>query len=203
VIAMNGYDALVSQLEARGDTPEKRAAMRTLYAAGEDAKPALVAGLDHPAWRVRHGCLRVLDHAVVDDATRVRVVRALSDPHRKVRQSAIHLLGCEVCKPAGFCGIDGVDIDGVHLKAVAADRSRRVRKAAIGHFMWQRGPIEPRVEAAMRAVIEGDDDIELRKRAAHVLAFPEMSTYAGSAPERYAQLLQRVDVLLGAAPDLP
>ena len=43
---MNGYDALVSQLEARGDTPEKRAAMRTLYAAGEDAKPALVAGLD-------------------------------------------------------------------------------------------------------------------------------------------------------------
>jgi hypothetical protein len=194
---MNDYTALVLQLEARGDTPEKRAAMAALFTAGEKAKPALVAGLDHPAWRVRHGCLRVLDHAEVDDQTRARVVRALADPHRKVRRAAIHLLGCEPCKPAGFCGIDGVDIDGVHLEAVTSDKSRQVRLAAMTRFMWQRAPLDDRVVATMESVIADESDAAVRRRAAHILAFPDAWTQGRNLRDRQAKLSDRMNSLLG------
>jgi hypothetical protein len=193
---MNDYEGLVLQLELKGEMPEKQAAVEALRAAGERAKPALLSGLDHPAWRVRHGCLLLLDHTVVDDETRLRVVRALHDPHRKVRRAAIHLLGCERCKPEGFCGIEGVDIDAVYLDAAASDRSRRVRYAAMGRFMWQLQPLEPRVASTMQAVIDEDADADLRRRAAHVLAFPDVYGSSASRSDRQEQMRERVDALL-------
>jgi hypothetical protein len=79
------YDELVLELERVEDKDRTIAALR---AGGEDAKPAMLRGMRHPAWRVRHGCLRVLDHTIVDGPTRLAVLKALDDPHRKVRQAA-------------------------------------------------------------------------------------------------------------------
>jgi hypothetical protein len=193
---MNDYEALVLQLDAPGDTPEKHATIVALREAVEDAKPALLAGLDHPAWRVRHGCLVVLDHTDVDEETLARTVRALSDPHRKVRRAAMHLLGCARCKPEGFTGIEGVDLEGIYLSAAASDRSRRVRYTAMGKFMFRRQPLEPRVASTMRAVIDEHGDDELRTRAAKVLAFPEVWANAQTSNERREQFERRVDAFL-------
>lgn len=193
---MNVYETLVAQLEAKGGSPEKEAAVMALREAGEQAKPALLSGLDHAAWRVRHGCLRVLDHTEVDDETRERVVRSLTDPHRRVRRAAMHLLGCEPCKPEGFCGLDGVDIDGAYLHAAASDRSRHVRYVAMVHFMWQREPLEPRVASAMRTIIDEEDDTDLRERAALILAFPDAYANSTSRSERAEKVQQRVAALL-------
>src|SRR5919198_61154 len=95
------YEDLVAQLEQVEGTDETVMALR---AGGEDAKPALLRGLEHPSYRVRRGCLRVLDHTIIDDPTRLAVLKALDDPHRKVRSAALHVLGCEACKPEGYCG---------------------------------------------------------------------------------------------------
>lgn len=195
VDAVTDYEALVRQLES-ADT--KRPAMMALRAAREDAKPALLKGLAHPAWRVRHGVLRVLDHAIVDDATRLHVVAALKDPHRKVRQAALHLLGCEACKPDGFCGIEGVDIDGVYVDMVNSDRSRRVRRAAMVRFMWHGEPLEQRVVDAATAALVREDD-ELRTRAARILAYPAAHSLELSPAERRARYEEEVNALLVSA----
>ena len=81
------YKALVLQLERVEGTEQTILALR---AAGEDAKPALLEGMRHPSYRVRRGCLLVLDHSIIDDAIRLVVLHALEDPHRKVRTAALH-----------------------------------------------------------------------------------------------------------------
>src|SRR4051812_36725938 len=93
------YDDLVAKL---AEVDGKDETITALRAGGERAKPALLRGMQHPAWRVRHGCLRVLDHTIIDDVTRLAVVKAIEDPHRKVRRAAHHLLGCNACKPEGY-----------------------------------------------------------------------------------------------------
>lgn len=164
------YDDLVGKLE---QVEGKEQVILALRAGGEDAKPALLRGMHHPAWRVRQGCLRVLDHTIVDDATRRVVLDALGDPHRKVRGAALHVLGCEVCKPEGYCGIEGVDIEATYLDIARHDRSRRVRQSAISSLMW-RSALDDRVVDAMREVLASDADDDLRRRAAWVLAYPEI-----------------------------
>jgi HEAT repeat protein len=185
------YDELVTQLEQVDGKEQTIMALRT---GGEDAKPALLRGLSHPAWRVRNGCLRVLDHTVVDDATRVAVVRALDDPHRKVRRAAVHLLGCEVCKPAGYCGIEGVDLEAVHLDLVMRDRSGAVRRSAMGHFMWK-SALSDRVTTAMRELVAGDTDEGVRRRAASALAYPSIASMPKGAA-RAAKYTETAEALL-------
>ena len=129
--ATSKYEALVLQLEQVEGTEHT---IQVLRAAGEDATPALLAGMRHPSYRVRRGCLLVLDHSIIDDPTRLVVLQALNDPNRKVRTAALHVLACEVCKPEGYCGIEGVDLDAVYLEHARNDPSRRVRRSAIGAF---------------------------------------------------------------------
>jgi hypothetical protein len=189
---MRDYDVFVEQLDLRGENPVREDAIRRLREAGEVAKPALFLGLGHPAWRVRHGCLRVLDHTIVDDETRRRVVTALGDPHRKVRIAAMHLLGCEACKPDGFCDLEGVDIDGIYLHMIETDPSLRVRRSAVARFMWGTQPLEGRVRSVMSAVLNTSPDQDLRRRSRFVLAWEEAfldgpSVNAGIA--RFRELL--------------
>lgn len=186
------YDDLVLMLEQVDGKDETLARLR---AGGEGAKPALLRGMRHPSWRVRHGCLRALDHTIVDDPTRRVVLAALEDPHRKVRQAALHVLGCEVCKPEGYCGIEGVDIDATYLAIVRHDPSRRVKRSAIASLMW-RSTLDDRVVAAMRDVLATDDD-DLRRRAACVLAYPEIVEITEPA-RRHAELDEKVQALLSA-----
>src|SRR5438270_8964643 len=158
------YDDLVAQLAEVDGRDETIKALRT---GGEDAKPALLIGMQHPAWRVRHGCLLVLDHTTVDDTTRLVVLKATKDPHRKVRRAAHHLLRCEACKPERYCGIEGVDLDELALDAVLHDRSRRVRRPAMVAFMW-RSTLDDLVAEAMQEALAVEDDDDLRERAAKV-----------------------------------
>ena len=189
------YDDLVLKLEQVDGKDETIARLR---AGGEDAKPALLHGMGHPSWRVRHGCLRVLDHTIVDDPTRRVVLAALDDPHRKVRQAALHVLGCEVCKPEGYCGIEGVDIEGTYLGIARHDPSRRVRRSAIATLMW-RSTLDDRVVAAMREVLATEDDDDLRRRAAWVLVWPEIVDITEPA-RRSAAVTDKVEALLSQLP---
>ena len=187
------YDELVLQLQTAEGKAQTIAELR---AAGEDAKPALLRGLKHPAWRARHGCLQVLDHTIVDDPTRVAVLKALEDPHRKVRRAALHVLGCEACKPEGYCGIEGVDLEAVVLEVARKDASKSMRRRAINAFMW-RSSLDEDVADAMRHLLYTDESDEIRERAAHVLAYPAI----GGAPktaERRARFRETVEALLKA-----
>lgn len=170
---MTDFSVLVEDLDVRGESPVRRRAMSQLRAGGEAAKPALFRGLTRPAWRVRHGCLRVLDHTIVDDETRLRVVATLADRHRKVRIAAMHVLGCEACKPAGFCGLEGVDIDGIYLRMIDSDPSLRVRRGAMSRFMWSSQPLQDRVRLSMVDVLHTGPDEDMRRRAWFVLAWED------------------------------
>jgi hypothetical protein len=185
------YAALVLQLEQVEGTEQTILALR---AAGEDAKPALLEGMRHPSYRVRRGCLLVLDHSIIDDATRLVVLHALEDPHRKVRTAALHVLGCEVCKPEGYCGIEGVDLDVVYLEHARVDRSRRVRRSAMGAFR-RRPALAEEVAEAMRNVLKADEDDDLREQAAKVLAYPAIAAMPPS-PQRHARFVETVQSFL-------
>lgn len=162
------YDNLVRQLE---QVEGKEETVQALRAGGEAAKPALLRGLEHPCYRVRHGCLLALDHGIIDDPVRVAILKALDDPNRKVRRAALHVLGCEACKPEGYCGIEGVDLEAISLELARRDPSQRVRRSAIGTFQW-RTTLEDHVADVMREAIASDWSYQVRKRAAMALAFP-------------------------------
>ena len=189
------YDELVERLEQVEGKHDTIAALR---AGGEDAKPALLRGMQHPAWRVRHGCLRVLDHTIVDDPTRRVVLRALDDPHRKVRRAALHVLGCEVCKPEGYCGIEGVDLEATYLDTSLNDRSGRVQSSALAHFMW-RSTLDDAVVDGMRAVLASDANHDVRRRAAAVLAFPDIAAMPKSRERRERYVARIEELLAGSA----
>src|SRR4051794_12751276 len=148
----------------------------------------------HPSYRVRRGCLLVLDHSIIDDATRLVVLHALEDPHRKVRTAALHVLACEVCKPDGYCGIEGVDLDAIHLEQARHDRSRRVRRSAMAAFRW-RSDLDEEVAEEMRNVLKSEEDDDLRAQAAKVLAYPEIAAMPPS-PERHARFVETVQSFL-------
>lgn len=191
--ATSQYEALVLELEQVEGAEQRILALR---AAGEEAKPALLAGMRHPSYRVRRGCLLVLDHSVIDDATRLVVLHALEDPHRKVRTAALHVLGCEVCKPEGYCGIEGVDLDAVYLEHAGCDRSRRVRRSAIGAFR-RRPALDEEVADLMRRVLMAEEDDDLREQAAKVLAYSEIAAMPPS-PERHTRFVETVQSFLRA-----
>ena len=184
------YDDLVERLD---QVDGKHDTISALRAGGEDAKPALLRGLQHPAWRVRPGCLRELDHTIVDDPTRRAVLQGLDDPHRKVRRAALHVLGCEVCKPEGYCGIEGVDLEATYLDTAVNDRSGRVQSSALAHFMW-RSTLDEAVVDGMHAVLASDANHEVRRRAAAVLAFPHIAAMPKSRErrERYAAMIDEL-----------
>ena len=191
--ATSQHEALVLQLEQVEGTEETILALR---AAGEDAKPALLDGMRHRSYRVRRGCLLVLDHSVIDDATRLVVLQALDDPHRKVRTAALHVLGCEVCKPEGYCGIEGVDLDAVYLEHACDDRSRRVRRSAMGAFR-RRPALDEEVADAMRNALTTEEHDAIREQAAKLLAYPEIAAMPPS-PERHARFVETVQSFLRA-----
>ena len=170
----------------RQDGPAARwQAVLELRAEGEAAKPLLFAGLEHPAWRVRYLCLRVLDHTIVDDDTRLRVVESLGDPHRKVRRAALHVLGCEPCKPEGFCGIEGIDVDDLYLTMIEHDRSALVRGWAAKLFLW-RADLPEAVSVRLRGALETETNDAVRLQIGRVLVWPEVY---GDGTSRYVDRL--------------
>lgn len=179
------FDTMVARFNRQEGLPARWQAMLELRAEGEAAKPLLFAGLEHPAWRVRYVCLRVLDHTVVDDETRRRVVGALHDPHRKVRRAALHVLGCEPCKPEGFCGIEGIDLDDLYLTMVERDRSALVRGRAVKMFLWKE-ELPAAATARLHRALDTETNVAVRLQIGRVLAWPEIF---GDGTSRYADRL--------------
>jgi hypothetical protein len=190
------FETMVARFNREDGLTARHEAMMELRAEGESAKRLLFSGLEHPAWRVRYICLRVLDHTVVDDETRRRVVVALRDPHRKVRRAALHLLGCEACKPEGFCGVEGIDLDALYLDVIEHDRSALVRYHAVALFMFKESLSQAGADR-LRTALATETNGGVRLRIARALLWPEIY---GDGTSRYVDWLDeynsRVDELL-------
>ena len=63
----------------------------------DDARAALIAGLDHANPTVRWWCLQLLDHVGAEPCFEP-ILRALDDPVPRVRAMALHALECECCR---------------------------------------------------------------------------------------------------------
>ena len=193
------FETMVARFNRQDGLTARWEAMLELRAEGEAAKPLLFAGLEHPAWRVRYICLRVLDHTIVDDDTRVRVVEALNDPHRKVRRAALHVLGCEACKPEGFCGIEGIDVDELYLTMAERDRSALVRGWAVKMFLWK-SELPEAVTVRLQHALDTETNDAVRLQIGRALAWPEIF---GDGTSRYVDRLEqynaRVQELMTAA----
>lgn len=94
----------------------------------QDAKEALLRGLEHPSPAVRYNCLALLDH-LPDEEALAAVVPLLDDPVPRVRRIAVHALGCVACKPGADVAL-GADVLAKVAVMSANDVSARVRVEA-------------------------------------------------------------------------
>ncbi|HVX47110.1 MAG TPA: HEAT repeat domain-containing protein [Mycobacteriales bacterium] len=131
-------------------------------------KAHLLDAVSHPDPKVRHYACRLLDHHELDADVAHRMVMAMSDPNRKVRNAALHTLGCEGCKPAGAENFP-VDVIGLQVRSLRSDASLRVRRSAASSLMFQ-NPMEARVRRAFHRVLRDETDPELRAKAARAVA---------------------------------
>lgn len=149
------------------DTNVSGAAFGALLARGATASlPALIHGLDsHASGRVRAACALLMDH-LADARCVAPLTRAIkSDPIEAVRRCALHSLACDGCKT---CPLPG-DVVGPIAQAALGDRSLAVRRRAV-FYLGQRGHGDGRAEVALRTILAGASDADLRRRAQNALA---------------------------------
>ena len=145
--------------------------------------PALVAGLESPAWRVRRSCCRLLDDVDFTPESLRALQAALDDPDPRVRRSALHTLSCQHCKPSG-CALE----IGPLFERMARDPSRRVRDAVLYPLGWQRhGPWAERLVAYMAA---NDPSQQLREHAHRILARKAFERAADAERRRLPERLR-------------
>jgi len=161
---------LVAQLET-SDRETYWRAFATLNAMGDDAVPAVMAGLSHPDWRVRRGCALFADRNP-HPALLERLKLTLHDPKARVRMIAVHSMSCEHCKPGG----NPVDAIPLIIDRLKNDRAIRVRRmAAAGLIAFAD---EPRAARALRKALAVETDERLRRMAKWGLRSPERSRVA-------------------------
>lgn len=161
-----GVSSLSEAVHGLRDPETRAASWRSLRAAGDEALPALTAGLKHPARSVRLRCAVILDRAALDDVARKGLVAALRDKNRKVRAHAVHSLGCDTCKP-GEADDGGCDVVGLVIDRLLHDVSARVRRSA-AVALWRRAT-EPRIVDALRSAATDDPHERVRFHAGWVL----------------------------------
>ena len=112
---------------------------------------------------MRRGCAFVVDH-VWDVNALERLTLLARDPKKKVRNMAVHALGCDRCK-GGVNPIDAVP----HLAHAALhDESLRVRRT--GTLMLALQAPEKRVARILRKVQAQETDPKILRHAAFGLA---------------------------------
>lgn len=132
--------------------------IKKLMDIGEAALPAVKYGMGHPDWRVRRGCAFVVDHVFDVDALQ-RLILLARDPKKKVRNMAVHAIGCDRCK-GGVNPIDAVP----HLAYAALnDESLRVRRTATLMLALQ-APAK-RITRILRKILAGASDPKIIKHA--------------------------------------
>lgn len=132
-------------------------------------RAALLDAVSDPDPAVRYWACRLLDHHELDSTVAHRMLAALDDRNKKVRQAALHTLACEACKPEDSACF-AIDVVGVVLEKLRDDRSLRVRRAAAASVMWK-NPTEPRILRAFRRVLRDETDPELRSKAEKAIHF--------------------------------
>jgi hypothetical protein len=140
------YDRLVADL---GIKHRKDHAYRAFLFAGDAATSALRRGLTADDYKVRVGCLKVLDHTM-NEACLPEMVANLDHPEGEVRKWALHALACDRCKE-GTCRPGEDDVVPIALRMLAVDRSRNVRSMAVqmlGPAVHRRADVAPALERA-------------------------------------------------------
>lgn len=142
-----------------GDFPTELAAAQLVYARNrDDVMGDVLAGLNHPEWKVRRMCADFLDHWA-DHRSVEPLLRALRDPHENVRRLALHSLTCQQCKT---CPLEG-DFVPPLVEVALTDRSARVRRIAtniLAKFMQ-----DARVVDALVRLADNDADAAVVRRA--------------------------------------
>jgi HEAT repeat protein len=158
---------------------DREAARLALHRAGLKAVPQLLGALVDPYWRVRRACLRVLDHQPLTREIAERLIAMLEDPHRKVRDAALHTLACEGCKPEA-CEADLPDIVGVVIERALNDSSATVRRHAVGALVHPAASSKPRVREAIEQVFREETNPRVLRIARFALPLEERKTYLAS-----------------------
>jgi HEAT repeat protein len=150
-------------VDALGSAPRTSSAYRYLLNRGQEAVPAIRAGLRHPDPVVREQCCKLLDHLLVQDAV-AEIIAMLGDPVPAVRVAAVHALSCDRCKTSASCPTEALVLE-PGLRLLARDPDTHVRAMAIelvGRFAH--GNAE--AEAALVKARQADPSPAVRKKAA-------------------------------------
>jgi hypothetical protein len=119
-------------------------------------------GASSESWRVRRRSCQLLDDVSLTTQTQGALERCADDPDPRVRQAALHSLGCDTCKPDG-CALDMRDVYRRSLR----DPSAAVRKGVVGVLGWK---FTTDWAAAMLADVAANDrSAKLRALAVHGL----------------------------------
>lgn len=156
---------LAQQIQCLGaqDWETRSNAANALRERGAEALSALIEGMAHPNWRVRHGCADLMDH-LADNRCTEPLLRLLHDPIESVRRLALHALGCQRCK---VCPLD-VDVVTHLIECALHDSSIRVRRVAVHMLGCQ--PPDSRARNTLQTLLEHETDAKLLSRARWSLA---------------------------------
>ncbi len=150
-------EAQIADLGAE-DWNTRHSAFRALAEQGASAIEVLIAGTEHPNWRVRRECADLMDH-LADNRCVDSLVRLLNDPVIAVRRLALHALSCQGCK---VCPLE-VDIV-AHLSRLALeDKSIAVQRVAVHQLGCQ--PPTPRAKQTLQQILAERRDPKLLSRA--------------------------------------
>lgn len=144
------------------DPLRARRAYWHLVASGEDALPAVRAGLRDANPDVRMYCARALDH-LVDAESFPDLVAMLDDPDPRVRWDTLHALACDRCKDTA-CRPVKRDVLSRAITVLRHDRSRHVRAMAaevVGRWVHE----DPSAASALCNARDNDPEPSVRKKA--------------------------------------
>lgn len=128
---MVGYpagDNFAAWVALCGDRLRAQRAYWHLVLSGEDALPAVRAGLASPRADVRRWCTKVLDR-LVDAESCLLLVDMLADPDPQVRMEGLHALACDRCKDTS-CRPDAASVLPHAIRLLLDDPDRHVRAHA-------------------------------------------------------------------------
>jgi HEAT repeat protein len=140
-----GYDLVETLAEPYRAT----AAYNRLLKLGDEALPAVQAGLRHSCPDVRFHCCRFLDRYLRPDIFR-DLIAMLNDSDERVRVTTLHTLACDRCKE-GSCRPEEACVLPPAMKMLASDPSAHVRAMAIeviGQFVHSNPSVVETIEAA-------------------------------------------------------
>ncbi len=155
------------------------AAYNRLLKLGDEALPAVRAGLRHNCPDVRFHCCRFLDRYLRPEIL-PDLIAMLNDSDSRVRTTTLHTLACDRCKE-GSCRPEEAQVLPPAMKLLASDPSAHVRAMAIeviGQFIHSNSSA---VEA-IKTAAQSDPSSAVRKKARWYA--PGGTIYRRSLPKR-------------------